>query len=146
MRSQAAVRSHDTPLRSARGNHQAVRCRLDQPRNVLANLPRLAHALSRHSAVQLMYINMSHACAAAQDMQEAPAAGITAQDEVWENERYIFLKGWTSPGLMPQDVAARKRRFKHGGEGFDSFPTLRCPAGGGLHGRTMLKAMSSSTN
>ena len=73
--------------------------------------------------------HFAHACLAPQDQQEAPAAGITALDEVWENERYVFLKGWGSPGLMPQDVAARKKRFKHGGEGYDSFPTLRCPAG-----------------
>ena len=78
-------------------------------------------------------------------MQE-PQAGIIAQDEVWENERYVFLKGWTSPGLMPQDVAARKKRFKHGGEGFDSFPMLRCPAGGTLNERTMLKAMSCTAS
>ena len=64
-----------------------------------------------------------------QDMQEAPAAGITADEEVWENERFVFLKGWSSPGLMPQDLAARKKRFKHGSEGYDSFPSLRCPPG-----------------
>ena len=51
------------------------------------------------------------------------------EEEVWENERWVMLKGWGSPGMMPQDLATGKRRFRHSGKGYDDFPSVSCPAG-----------------
>ena len=60
---------------------------------------------------------------------QAPPPAVVVEEEVWENERWVLLKGWGSPGMMPQDLATGKRRFRHGGQGYDDFPGVSCPAG-----------------
>ena len=48
--------------------------------------------------------------------------------EVFENERYVPIMGWSAKGLLPTD----RRRFTVGRndtEGMPEFPVLRLPPG-----------------
>lgn len=63
------------------------------------------------------------------DAQAAAAAG-TAEEEVFENERYMPIRGWASRGnLLP----AERRRYsgRDGGRSANDFPSPPLPPGWG---------------
>ena len=75
-------------------------------------------------------------CSAQACYAEVPAAlqkqEGAIEEEIFENERYLPIRGWASRGgLLPTE--RRRYSTRDGSQSFNDFPTLHLPSGELLH-------------
>ena len=53
------------------------------------------------------------------------SAPVPEEEELFENERFILLRGWSGSNLLPTE----RSRFSRGRESFKEFPRVSLPEG-----------------
>lgn len=59
-------------------------------------------------------------------LQRAKQEG-AIQEEIFENERYLPIRGWASGCLLPTE--RRRYSTRNGSQSFNDFPTMHLPPG-----------------